>query len=178
MNEFVLMTRRAGAVERYHTERTLMRQTVAEHSYNVANIVLELAGEHVTTNLLRAALHHDIAEQYTGDIPAPAKVEWPSLHMALQEIERAFHDGAEVSYELTTEEQTLLKWADALELLYYCLEERAMGNTAIEPVYQRGDSYFSRLTTPFPPSNDPALDMLAECRIRWEELTKGENHAR
>lgn len=178
MNDFVTMTRKAGSVERYHTERTLMRQSVAEHSYHVANIALELAGNTASLNLVRAALYHDIAEQYTGDIPAPVKVDWPDLHNALRIIERAFHEGAEVECNLTPAEQLILKWADALELLYYCIEERLMGNTSLDPVFYRGNQYFDNLTTPLPPANDLALEMLHECRVRWDEITRRDDERR
>lgn len=61
-------------------------QSVADHSFRVASIVMQICGRLATrygaalshevdaTSLVMAALWHDISECLTGDIPSPAKI--------------------------------------------------------------------------------------------------------
>jgi len=62
-------------VKRFHTLTTLQTETVGHHSHGVACFTLLLDPD-ASRQLLLAALFHDLAEQYTGDIPSPAKREY------------------------------------------------------------------------------------------------------
>lgn len=124
--EEISLLRDAGAVKRYHTQRTLREQTLATHSFGVMQLILHVDPE-ASGNLLRAAMFHDLPEYLTGDIPAPIKRNSPRLAVMLEEIEA----GAGIlapRWDLDQRETCLLKWADTMELLLFSLEELAMGN--------------------------------------------------
>lgn len=87
-------------VPRWGIVRTIRQQSVADHSYRVAFIAMEIAdrsGIPVTTTLIQYALTHDVEESVTGDIPTIVKrrtrewvpiVEEPSYirHGSLREV--------------------------------------------------------------------------------------------
>ena len=69
-------TLRAQGVNRWHIVETSRPQSVAEHSFNVAMIAMELAyliPSLSKPDVMAAALMHDIDEVVTGDIPTPTK---------------------------------------------------------------------------------------------------------
>ena len=138
----------SGAVTRFHTMRTLHKQTVAEHSWGVAAVLLWLHAPALPrAELLRAAMLHDMPEMDTGDIPAPAKWEHAELNAALDLAERAFHEShgtAAVLGALTEEEQELLKFADMAELVLYALSEATMGNRNMLTIARRGVMHLGR----------------------------------
>lgn len=126
--------RKGNAVRRYHTLNILVEETVGHHSANVAMLCDLLANHQPSANLLKAALYHDLAEQYTGDIPATAKWQWPMLKDCLEIIENSQLP----TIVLTELEQRILKQADMLDLCYKCDEELRMGNTNVLPIFHRG----------------------------------------
>lgn len=126
---------RSGArVKRFHTLDLIVPETVGHHSCNVALLISIIADE-VSGELLRAALTHDLAEQYTGDVPATAKWQSPRLAKALKRLEQVhlpYHE------ELTPYETRVLKQADMLDLCFKALEEVRMGNAPLEAVLLAG----------------------------------------
>jgi 5'-deoxynucleotidase YfbR-like HD superfamily hydrolase len=64
------LSRRAGKVRRFHTYQMIAPQDVAQHSFNVANLVRIMGGD---SDTILAALCHDMGEWATGDIPSPVK---------------------------------------------------------------------------------------------------------
>src|SRR5690606_20843295 len=66
---------RASDVVRWQIVRVLKGQSVAEHSFNVALIALELADRLKVDRgeVLHYAILHDLPEVLTGDIPTPTK---------------------------------------------------------------------------------------------------------
>lgn len=126
---------RAGTrVKRFHTLDLVVPETVGHHSCNVA-LLISIITDEVSGELLRAALNHDLAEQYTGDVPATAKWQSPRLAKELKRLEQ-FHFPYEAS--LTPYETKLLKQADMLDLCFKSLEEVHMGNFPMETVLERG----------------------------------------
>jgi 5'-deoxynucleotidase YfbR-like HD superfamily hydrolase len=119
--------RDAGAVKRYHTHRTLREQNVAEHSYGVLMLVLQVEPT-ASQHLIKAVCHHDLPELMTGDIPAPAKRAHPAMDTYLEEFEASLEPLYFSHDWLSEEERALLKWADTMELVLWCLEEWRMGN--------------------------------------------------
>lgn len=118
MNEIEKLenTLRAGSVRRWHTTPEVRPQNVAAHSWGVAIICMyvgngDFCGGHAAAN----ALIHDIAELFTGDIPAPfrAKIENAEVFKAAE---------AEVSGKLfmyRPDMPPITKIADKLEALYW-----------------------------------------------------------
>ena len=138
----LMHTRGAFFVTRYHNVPTRRESSVAEHSYGVANLVLYLTNGEASAALLRAALHHDIAEISTGDIPAPVKRDKPEVKAAIVAWEDELNAGLGIMQDnLTAREASVLKFADSYEGLLYTMEEYDMGNTLILPVLLRWVEY-------------------------------------
>lgn len=142
----------AGSVQRCHTLRTIQKDTVGSHSYRVAYLCLELAEGRIPTHrmleLIKAALLHDAAEAYTGDICAPAK---KVLVGNLENVEKEYLKsvGIVVPY-LTPVEEWILKAADTLDLLMFSREEMRMGNSGIRPVFSKCEEWLSEMLVSIP----------------------------
>jgi 5'-deoxynucleotidase YfbR-like HD superfamily hydrolase len=122
--------RDAGAVKRYHTQRTLRPQSVGEHSFGVLMLIRQLHPD-CSRELVWTALHHDLPELMTGDIPAPAKRAHPEMDTYLEEFESSLAPLYYAAQMMDPEEALLLKWADTMELVLWCLEEYRMGNHTV-----------------------------------------------
>ena len=109
-------------VRRYSVRRTLQRQTVAEHSFNMLWIflwLLETCGVEPSMEDVAYIVTHDLDEALTGDVPAPAKGEgardytdreaWPDWHL-------------------------MYKLADKLEAWAYLCRERRLGSSMLDDV--------------------------------------------
>lgn len=130
--------RDAGAVRRYHVQRTLRQQTVAEHTFGMLMLIKQVrAGTFISPALYDAVLHHDLPELFTGDIPAPIKRAHPDLGPLMDSIEEGLAP-LYIEPDLDAEDTALLKWADRMELVLWCLEEVKMGNRYCIPMVQRG----------------------------------------
>jgi 5'-deoxynucleotidase YfbR-like HD superfamily hydrolase len=127
--------RRAGQTKRYHTEVVIKEQNVGEHSFNVAWLTYLLTKGQPMSALLLHALAHDAAENATGDIPSPTKRAL-GIRPQVDAFEAALM--AEVGLSLPPLDEHnahLLKLADALDGVLYCLREYEMGNRTLRPVF-------------------------------------------
>lgn len=110
-------------VSRWNLVSMTRNQSVAEHSYNVAMLALDLvrrlnldvSSEH---RVVMAALHHDLNEVYTGDIPSPCKTLAYSQGIDLNQLvaEDECVSGAGNTVKL------ILKICDLMEAEYYARE--------------------------------------------------------
>jgi 5'-deoxynucleotidase YfbR-like HD superfamily hydrolase len=134
------LSMRALRVKRFHCYQTIGEQTVGEHTARVMMILLALE-PNPSANLLQAALYHDVPEWFTGDIPSPAKWQFPKLKKMLTEIENRFCQYWQINYNLTDEETKTLFYADQLEMLCYVIDQLTLGsrelNTVFSPVRRR-----------------------------------------
>lgn len=126
----------AGSVLRYHTTRTIQQQTVADHSGRVAKLLA--VNFNVSCELLRAALVHDVAEVYTGDIPATFKWAAEDVAKQIAEWEHKIDETLGIAVSLTETERRVLKLCDLGELCLFAMSEVKLGNTYMRPVAQRG----------------------------------------
>lgn len=139
--EWVDMARAGGYVKRYHSCRIIGEQSVAEHSFGVAMLVIWLTDGAASSTLIKAALYHDLPEQDTGDIPAPIKKLEPRVKSMFDALENDFMKMYELNTELNKYQEGVLKWADTLELLVFCTEQYEMGNSQIIKVFNKGVNY-------------------------------------
>jgi 5'-deoxynucleotidase YfbR-like HD superfamily hydrolase len=159
--EQLLEVRKAGDIKRYHLHRTIGEQTVASHSWGVAMLVYALY-ESPSTNLIKAALCHDIAERAVGDIPSPVKKKLSKESLAsLDEMEQIYLDtlGIRQGY-LTEYEKVVLEVADMLECVLYCADQLELGNLNMVSIYKTGISYLFELTQTHTQLRDSVLHVL------------------
>lgn len=139
--------RRGNEVKRFHTVKRLREETVGHHSANVCGILLAL-DKHCSRDLLVAALTHDLAEQHTGDVPAPAKWESDNLRNTLRHVEVNWlveHVEPHLTGGTSLWEEAMLKLADMTDLVLSCIEEKRMGNAYAVPLINRGMEYIRDL---------------------------------
>jgi Predicted hydrolases of HD superfamily len=127
------LARNGGGVRRYHTHRVVCEDTVASHSWGVAVLVDMLYGGSAPAQVLRAALYHDVAEHVFGDIPSPAKRLFNNEELRQREDQLMRDNG--MFTILTDWERFVMKLADMLDGLTYCVEERERGNTTLIPIW-------------------------------------------
>ncbi len=121
---------RSARVKRYHTEPTLHTQTVGEHTYGVMWMVL-LIWPDARRHLLVAALGHDTPEYASGDVPSPSKKD-PAVKAAFDALESATMERLQLETPvLDSFEAMVLKLADNLEGLAFCVSELRRGNRDI-----------------------------------------------
>ena len=130
--EYANLMRDAAAVKRYHTVRTLREQSVGAHTFGLMQLLNQVYPT-ARKEVFLAAMHHDLPELVTGDIPAPVKRQIPRMAVLLGEAERGtaplYQD-----FDLNGFEEAVLKWCDLMELVLWCLEELQLGNSyAVHP---------------------------------------------
>lgn len=133
--EWVTTSRHGGAVRRSHTVLCIRPQNNAEHTHGamvLAQILCREAGVDPSC-ILQYLLMHDIAEAYTGDMPANVKAENPELRCLLNEVELDWTrnnvpEKFNFATVLSDGEKKLAKMADSLDLLMYVKDELALGN--------------------------------------------------
>lgn len=130
--------RDGGEVRRYHTVRTIHQETVAEHSFGVAMYCYLLCNP--SANLLMAALTHDLAEHKLADIPSPMKREL-NISDVINDMEERLLREIGMDFPLTTAEKRVLKLADIMQGMSFCLREMQFGNSEIDVVFHRYADY-------------------------------------
>jgi 5'-deoxynucleotidase YfbR-like HD superfamily hydrolase len=139
-----------GLVQRFHTRPSLKPNTVAHHGNGVALLCAQLwLGDYgclPRPHLLLAAATHDLAEQVTSDISAPAK-RLLMLRDHLQIIENVALAEHSMNYHdmLTEEEQDVLGWADLFDAMLHCCHEVALGNKMMMLPYKRMRGYVQEI---------------------------------
>lgn len=129
-----------GAVKRYHTVQMIKEDSVAQHSFGVAWFCYLLSGGGPSATLLIAAMAHDLAEQYTGDLPSPAKRQL-KIGAQFRQYEQEIEQNNGVRCLLSTEETRILKLADCMDGAARCAIELSMGNTHAKIIFERYISY-------------------------------------
>jgi len=127
--------RNGMAVKRFHTTPTIQQNTVAQHSLGCAAL-LYLIYDDPSPAVVKAAIHHDFFEYYTGDIPSPAKRSGLVRVTGLPENPCA---------ELSEVERRQLKFVDCFEGMLFCCEERLLGNRNLIGVFNTYLNYIEAL---------------------------------
>ncbi len=140
--------RNGSRVKRFHTVDCHVPETVGHHSANVAILCTIISEGHFTKHLLLAALTHDATEQFTGDVPATVKWQFPELCDTMKKLDLIYARDSYSSF-LSEYEKCVLKQADMLDLCLKALEEVNMGNKQFSIILQRGLNYL-RSHKPFP----------------------------
>lgn len=133
--------RMAGRVLRYHTWPHIRPQSVGEHSWQVARIVLAIYPE-ASVAILKHCINHDVGELRTGDLPYPIKLDNPVLGDEMHRIEEeAIHEilgeWGISSPDISERERWIFKTAEFLEMWEWGLEEGLLGNRFADKVADR-----------------------------------------
>jgi 5'-deoxynucleotidase YfbR-like HD superfamily hydrolase len=111
----------SGKVRRWHTHHRY-HQTVADHSWGVAAILLGLE-PNISREALLVALFHDSHEIATGDAPSYSKDQryrrWEETEGAEWENRNLPRAALDAMMTLSDREQKLIRLADALEALHF-----------------------------------------------------------
>lgn len=128
--------RLGGSVKRFHTWQLIGEQTVASHTWGVLAILYAICEP--SANLVRKAVFHDIAEYDTGDIPSTAKWASHELKEHADKLELEINKRLGIDFpDLTEQEQAWLKFADLCDMLWFCVEQKRLGNRSIMTVFSR-----------------------------------------
>lgn len=152
MDREIELLLKSGKVKRWHTHDTIKCQTVAEHCYNGALILLRVIEVHNQNSMEKLSVErlvpkfllHDVAEQYSSDVSESVKRDNPTLRDMLDDIEWQWREENLPSLKcyndsISALERNILTFVDMVEALYFCLNEYQMGNKkmyqVIEEIY-------------------------------------------
>lgn len=149
--EQLLFTYKGGKVKRFHTTDTLAAQTVGEHSHGVAMLCYLLTDGKPSVELLMSALTHDLAEHLIGDIASPVKRSNPVLYSVIHKAEEDAFERVHLNIvpRLKAEEHRILKLADYMDGMMFCVREAQFGSQKIWEVYDNFRSYVVALDPNF-----------------------------
>lgn len=142
MYERLLFIYKGAKTKRYHTADTLTSQTVGEHSFGVAWLVA-LLHTNPSRHLILAAMAHDLAEHKVGDVSSPTKRQYPELKVLIDTAETNLLNeyGLNFEYVLAPSEKRILKLADNMDGMMFCIRERKMGSKFVRNIYRNYYAY-------------------------------------
>ena len=127
---------RSQRTARWHSLEIVGGQTVGDHTCGVHWIAREIApANNARIELFHAIVNHDMAESLTGD--CPRSVLYANKPEEIDEAERRVLSDHGLDVELTEEEQAVLKAADSLEGMLFCVAQRRLGNRNLDEAYRR-----------------------------------------
>lgn len=147
--KLIVYLREAGAIERAHTLPHHGSYRVDSHSWGVAMLIFTFH-PNPSLRLIKRALTHDVAERWTGDIPAPTKWADGEIAKRLNMAELRIEKTLGLDIELDEDEKLWLKSCDVIELFLWAKDQVAMGNLNANVVLGNLASYFSRNAVPLP----------------------------
>ncbi len=140
-------------ITRYSNIPRVRDENVAQHSFFVATIALELMEELEHTwdreKVLTMAITHDWAEAYVDDVAHDVKRDYPAVKKALKAAEKkamahypnSIRDPYRLYEDGTTPEAILVKLADTIQCVQYLESEVNMGNRYMEPLLEESKNY-------------------------------------
>ena len=126
-------------IKRYSVIPRLHEESIAEHSFFVAAIVVKLYDEYDFDigRALTMAVIHDWTESYTDDITIATKRAFPGIARAVEEAECliAETEFSDLTFDIWREykksitiEAKIVKYADTLQVIQYAQSEINLGN--------------------------------------------------
>ena len=126
--------RLAGQVERYHTWPVIRRQSVAEHSWQVMRVWVQIYGD-LRADVANYILWHDVGELVTGDLPFPIKRNSSTLKEIMDDLEFKARDEMRVPYtNIMESDRNRVRICDLVEMYEFGVYELMMGNTFGGPI--------------------------------------------
>lgn len=145
-------------ITRYSNIPRVRDENVAQHSFFVASICLELMNGMDGIDrekVLTMAIVHDWAEADIDDIAHNIKRDYPKVKEALKEAEleamSVYPDSILIPYieyeEGQSKESMIVKLADTIQCVQYLEHEISLGNKFMEPLLVESKSYVMILTS-------------------------------
>lgn len=137
IEEYYEKVYRLAYIVRYSNVPRVKDESVAEHSFFVAAIVMKLHSKYDFDlgRALQMAIAHDMPESETNDISWAIKQRYPKIKEVLAEAEDDFANSMPcsvqvglVEYSRCTIESDIVKLADAMQCLQYANHEVLLGN--------------------------------------------------
>ena len=125
--------RLSGEAVRWHTWPMMRRESIAEHSWQVARVLLAI-WPMCPRELLVHAIVHDLGETGPGDAPYPSKLNSPLLASEHRRLERETHESMVLPWSLPAPQElhpvwhNVFKLAEFMEMWEKSLQEMFMGN--------------------------------------------------
>lgn len=128
---------RLSVVTRWSVVQTIRKQSVAEHSYNVALIALRIAenwfqitSQKLQLAILKRAIFHDWWESVTGDPPTYMK-RFIDEESAFKEFANYLSEGVDqdIDYDIV---KYIVKIADYIDSTVFLYMEMSLGNKSVE----------------------------------------------
>ena len=136
----------SGEVVRFHNHVGIDKQKNSSHQWGVALIIQHVYPQ-CSKELLLAAMTHDCAEYYIGDIPSPVKWDNPELKEMLSQIEKKWEESNGVDFDLNFEEKLVLKIGDTLEGMWYCVQQVRLGNINAKRPFRKWRKFLANFFT-------------------------------
>lgn len=96
--------------------------------------------------VVHQALHHDVPELFTGDLPATAKWRFEGVAEAMAKAEEhVIKEWNLANHELPEKDCALIKFADMMDLNLKCMEELSTGNSPFGAILNNGLMYCKML---------------------------------
>ncbi len=154
--EFLSIVRTLGFIKRCSTTPVVKSYSVAEHSYYVAlysmviSRILGFKGDRFLRVMYEKALVHDLDECIVGDVIFTTHYNNPSFEkeLALTREKKLRELLCNVSSSILSceimdlwnsskngMEGEIVKFADRLELMFYCLVEKRLGNSFVGNIF-------------------------------------------
>ena len=170
-----LFDRREGFLQRWHSEYTTRKESLAEHQWfvtrNAMLICQALKNFQIewpdTETCIRMAMFHDEAEILTGDVSGKAKRLWPIIKEAMNEAEdnvieemyKSLPENMQVymwyplaRYRYFKEddmEAQIVKYCDILDAHIFATTEHNLGNTYLDDAIERTTDWLKQMQWPW-----------------------------
>lgn len=143
LEDRVRLVRLGGLTERAHIVPHQGSYNVAQHSWGVAMLMLQLWPEDFP-RLAAYCICHDVPEAWIGDVPAHTKARSPRLTEELAQMEVEICSRLQIpdEHELHSDDLAKLKACDALELYLWAQEQVLLANHHAGEIIHKLDVWF------------------------------------
>lgn len=154
----------SGLVTRYHAVPSVRPQTLGQHQWGVAVLMIYLSQGQCSRAALMEAILHDTAELFTGDVPFTVKRDNPTIKEVFDHMEREHRESNLLpESDLPETSKQLLKLCDTLEGLIWCAcyeQHNGVVGPRWQEAYKKCTVKFHLLAETFPGIWDKSNDLV------------------
>jgi 5'-deoxynucleotidase YfbR-like HD superfamily hydrolase len=141
----LMKVREASRVKRYAVDPIIGEDTVGHHSQGVAVLMIMFMGN-PSKELLKAAITHDMAERWCGDLPAPfkwANQDFCGKHAEFEAIKLV---ELKFAWQLNDYETAMLRIFDVLDAALFGYEQYHLGNKHGAKIFRKCFDWLNKST--------------------------------